>query len=383
MMLKSVKYLFLFFSLSSFGQDIDTLSFYSEAFKTNRTVFVHKPEYYKYKSDSVKLPVIYLLDGQHEWFVNPILSDILYLQYTHEIPNALVVVVPHVNRNEECGIQDINVQLPLDKFLTEELDKELQIYNPGSFKVIIGHSFSASFSLYSFLRHPDYYSAVLSNSPLDEFETLIGAFLQNDAVDLKKIYLSIGGSANDKDYHHRKKYDWLKTQYPLFFSTVNSFEANNSAHNAVPLVATPFFLTKVFYEFSSRYSGIAEVDEEYKLRAVPLSVNEEINKISEASGIGDFRYSPEIPELNGIASRYEYNGYSDYAKKVYEIGIECYPNYYEFYLFLYELEAGTDAEQAKLYLNKAEQLLKTVESDWEGKDDLLNDIQLEKMNNGW
>lgn len=79
--MKVINFIVLFFISSiTYGQEIDTLTFHSKVFKEERTIYIHKSEFYKYKSDSVKLPVIYLLDGQHEWFINPLLSDIQYLQ---------------------------------------------------------------------------------------------------------------------------------------------------------------------------------------------------------------------------------------------------------------------------------------------------------------
>ena len=197
--MKNISFLVLFvISSITYGQEIDTLSFYSKAFKEERTVYIRKPEFYKYKSDSVKLPVIYLLDGQHEWFINPLLSDIEYLQYTHDIPNAIVIVIPLKNRNKECGIVDLKTELPLDIFITKELDKELSKYNPSDYKVIIGHSFSASFLLFSYYNHPEYYNSVIANTPLDKIELLVNSFQKNNEIEKGKISISIGGIADNK-----------------------------------------------------------------------------------------------------------------------------------------------------------------------------------------
>ncbi len=370
----------VFISTISYGQETDTLTFYSEAFKESRTVFIHKPEYYKYQSDSVKLPVIYLLDGQHDWFVNPLLSDIEYLQYTHQIANAIIVTIPHNNRIKECGITDLKTKLPLDIFIKKELDGKLQKYHPSDFKVIIGHSFSASFSLYSFYNQPDYYSAVIANSPLDEMEILIKGLEQAKNIDKTKISISVGGIANNKDIHHRKKYNQLKTQFPSFFNSINTFEADYSGHNAVPIVATPSLLSKVFENFSDRYSKIAPVDMEYKLINVPESEIKEMNKILNASKIGEHFYPPEIPDINGIASRYWNNGYENYAIKVYELGTKYYPYDYGFLLSLYELTLNHNKEKAKSYLLAAQSLLNTIELD---SIEILKEIEFEKEKNGW
>ena len=382
--MKLLSILFLFMvSIPIFGQDIDTLSFYSEAFQENRTVYIHKSDHYKYKSASVKLPLIYILDGQHEWFVDPILSDIRYLQYTHEIPHALIVIIPHKNRNKECGIIDLKTELALDVFITEELEKELKKYNPNDFKLIIGHSFSASFSLYSYYNHPNFYNSVIANTPLDEMPLLVSSLQENDEIEKDKILISIGGIAKDKDYYHRKKYDLLKEKHPGFFSAIHVFEANVSTHNAVPIVSTPTLITKVFEKFSSRYSEIAQVNMDYKLIAEPETTEREIQKILTASQIGQFFYPPEIAELNGIASKYWSSDYTDWATEVYKLGTKYYPNYYEFYLFLYELTLNKNKGKSRAYLEKAESLVLSVENKKEQKNEIMEEIRAQKLKNGW
>lgn len=383
-LMKIINFLILFIISSiTYGQEIDTLTFYSKAFKEERTIYIHKPEFYKYKSESVKLPVIYLLDGQHEWFVNPILSDIQYLQYTHEIPNAIIVVIPHKNRNKECGIVDLKTELPLDIFITKELDRELLKYNPSNIKVIIGHSFSASFSLYSYYNHPDYYTSVIANTPLDKMELLVNRFQEYNKIEKGEISISIGGIADNKDYYHRKKYNQLKEKYPDFFSSINVFEADYSAHNAVPIVSTPTLLTRIFESFRDRYSDIAKVNDEYKLINIPETPVKEVEKVILASKIRTSFYPPEIAEINGIASRFSYSEYDDFAIEIYKLGIEYYPNYYEFHLSLYELTLNKDKVKSREHLEKAEFLLKTVDNNWEGKSEIIDEIKTEKIKNGW
>lgn len=374
----------LLISALLFGQKTDTVTFFSQAFQQNRTVFVQTPEFYKYQSDQVKLPVIYILDGQHEWFVNPLITSIKYLQYTHEIPQAILVIIPLNNRNTECEIKSFEDEpTPLHKFITEETEKQIHSYSPNSFKIIIGHSFSASFALYSYLKNPSYYSSVISNTPLDRFEDLINAFQQMNKVDFNKISISVGGKATDKDYYHRSKYDILKQKYPSFFKSINTFEADQSAHNAVPIVSTPFLLTKALSQFSSRYSKIAEVNQEYKLIEQPKSIELELSKINAASKIGEYFYSPEIADINGIASRYLASDLNDYGLAVYELGIKFYPKFYEFHLTLFELYLPTDKLKAQFHLFKALELLKELEMDLSDQQEIISEIDAEIKKNGW
>jgi predicted alpha/beta superfamily hydrolase len=375
--------LLLLYSASVHAQKTDTLSFYSAAFDEERTVYVHLPKTYIYQAETVKLPVIYLLDGQHEWFINPVRSDIEYLQYTHEIPAAIVVVIPHNNRVRECGISDLDTPLPLHTFITEELTREIAKYNPGECKVLMGHSYSASFALYSYLRHPEFYSAVIAHSPLNKMKLLISGLEKHEGVRRDEIYLSIGSKDRHKDGHHREAYEQLKATHPRFFAEVHLFEADKSNHTAVPIVATPPFLTAIFEVFSGRYAGIARVDNDYKLIDPPGTLEEEMQKVVDASRIGSSFFPPEIAELNGLASRYSSSGYDDIARSLYELGITHFPHYFEFHLALFELSIEADKPKAKAYLLQAESLLKNTEPEWEGKDEVLQGIQNEKAKHGW
>jgi hypothetical protein len=374
----------LFVSICLYGQKTDTITFFSQAFHQDRTVYIQTPEFYKYQSDSVNLPVIYLLDGQHEWFVDPVKYAIKYLQYTHEIPQAILVIIPHNNRNTECAIENLQGEmLPLHKFITEELDEKLKSYHPNDYRIIIGHSFSASFALYSYIKNAEFYSAVVANTPFDHLEELLLTLKKNTKTDFRKISISIGGNALDKDFYHRREFDKLKSKYPDIFNSIHIFEADQSAHNAVPIVATPFLLTSIFSEFSSRYTPIAEVNDEYKLITIPKSVEDEISKIELASRIGNYKYCPEIPDINGLASRYLSSDLIEYGITVYEMGIKYFPKYYEFHLALYELYLPNDKLKAKYHLNTAIGLLESMEDDTPEKQEILNEINNEKQKTGW
>ncbi len=384
--LKSIFFIIYTFCISSyvFGQQTDTLRFYSNVFKSERTVYITTPEFYKYQSKEVKLPVVFLLDGQHEWFVNPVLNTIRYLQYTHQIPHCIVVTIPLVNRNKECGIKNLEGdELPLYKFITEEIDEKIKLYQVNKYKLLIGHSFSASFSLYAYFKNPNYFSAVIANTPLDNFKELILAIDSNDNIDKQRIYISVGGNAKHEDYFHRKAFDKLEKEFPAFFNSIHTFVAKSAGHNAVPILATPNLLTKLFSEFSKRYTDIASVDDNYMIIDKPSSIEDEIYKIETASKIVGNFYPPEIADLNGLASRYWNSNLINYAIAIYELGTKYYPGYYDFHLQLYELLLETDLERAKLNLNKGNDLLKTVETNNSARDEIMEEIAKEMKKNGW
>lgn len=355
------------------AQRIDTLNFHSHSFNAERTVYVHTPEYYHYQSSLVKLPVIYVLDGQHDWFVNPTLSTIKYLQYTHEIPEAIVVVIPLENRVEECLIKSIDGEsLTLHRFITEELSQHLNNYHVNGFKLIIGHSFSASFALYSYLKGEGFYSAVIANSPLNKMEELVAAL--NESAQLENIFLSVGGSFQSKDIHHRKEYENLKEKNSDFFEGINTYEANTAAHNGVPLLANPVFLSELFYEYSIRLTKIAEVDMEYRLKKTPISIEDELVSIQMASVIMGKNFPLEVSQINGIASRYWASDLTNYAIEIYRLGVDLYPYYYEFHAYLGELLLESDKKQALYHLRTSLELLNEYESEMEYRDEIVKEI---------
>ncbi|MCP4442132.1 MAG: esterase family protein [Aureispira sp.] len=358
--------------LQSFAQQIDTLEIESEHFEEKRTVYIHKPQFYKYKSENGKLPVYYILDGQHKWFVDPTLNTIKYLQYTHDIPQAIIVVIPLKNRYKECPIDSLEGEnLPLHSFITEELSKELEKYGTNGFNLLVGHSFSASFALYSYSKAPDFYSAIFAHSPLDKLSKVI-AYLSANRIDLSKIFLSVGGAV--KDNYHRENCELLKKEQPEFFEEISYYEANYSSHTSVPIVANPIFFSQLFELFKVRYDEIAEVDLDYKLIANPSSIKAEKQKMDKASIFKKKKFLIEVAEINGIASRYWHNEFNDHAIAIYNNGIKLYPKYYEFHINLGELYLTKNKAKAKKYLKEGKNLFEIYEQDLEYKEEILDEI---------
>ena len=367
--------IFLTIATTVVGQDIDTLLIKSKHFNSERIVYVHKSQFYKYQSEKIKLPVIYILDGQHDWFVNPTLNTIKYLQYTHEIPQALIVVIPLENRVKECAINSLEGdKLPLHKFITEELDNVINKYHTNGIKLLVGHSFSASFSLYSYSQSPDFYSAIFANTPADKLKSLASFFLKKK-IDLNKIYLSIGGINEGKDKGHRELFNNIEKEIPFFINSINVYKANSSTHNSVPIVSNPIFFSELFKNFRTRYTHIAKVDNEYKLIKKPISINSEISKFNKSSILLDQSYPMELAEFNGFCSKYENSGLNDYAIKLYENAIELYPNYFEFHLYIAELLLKTNVVSAIDHLKKSKQLINKFEQKLEDRDEILNEIE--------
>lgn len=357
------------------AQNIDTLIFRSEVFKKERTIYVQTPPDFKYASENLKFPVLYILDGQHDWFVQPCIQLIKALQQTKEIPQLLIVVIPLEDRIIECNVDSLNGPiLPLHTFITKEIPEKLKAYRAGEYNALVGHSFSASFALYSLNRSPEFYDAIFANSPLDALDLLVSELSKQPKSVLDKIYYSVGGADQSKDGYHFAAYQKVRQKNAVFFNLIHVLEAANSSHNAVPIAAMPSFLSECFRPFHNRYAEIAKVDMNYKLLNEPSKIENEISLILQASKLGNMNYPPEIADYNGIASRYLNSEFYEHALGVYLQAMKDYPNYYEFPAFAAELSMSTKPEAARILILRAIELLKKFENDLPEKNEFIEEL---------
>ena len=133
-----------------------TNSFSQEAFNLEdfycgetRLIQVHLPNDY---DESKKYPVIYVLDAQYRLFKNYIVSTIDYLS-GDEIPESIVVAIETNDRSS--GLIGKKREL-FGEFLSKKLIPQINSrYNTLNFNVLIGHSNSASFVLYTLFNDLD------------------------------------------------------------------------------------------------------------------------------------------------------------------------------------------------------------------------------------
>lgn len=357
---------------------IDTLRIQSTVFGETREVYIETPEFFGYDNGKdVRYPVFYILDGQHTWFTDPLHSTIRNLQYTHEIPQSIMVTIPHTDRMKECAlpVNDDEASLLL-KFITQELSPALEAYRAHEMRYIIGHSFTASFALYAYWKAPEHFNGVFAHSPLNALTALAQKLAANPAR-LKNIYISVGSAAQSKDKHHREAFEELVKTQPSFVAGINLLKAEFAAHNSVPMVASAAFFTEHFYEFSDRFTATPLIDMNYKLIEEPKPVNELIEEINNSLKFEGYTIQPEIPDINGIASRYITNGYYDHAAVIYAFAAQLYPYYYEFPWYLGELyhELGRPISESIAQLELALTLLKSRESNLPNRDAYIEEIE--------
>ena len=358
-MKRTLTLLLLWIHFGAFAQ-VDTVRFYSDAFGTDREVYVHLPDFYAFQAPDFPNPFIYLLDGQHEWFANPVQNDIRYLQYTHDIPLAITVMIPHEDRNAECAVQEVGHPQALHVFITEELPRVLQKYSPSKNRILIGHSFSASFALYSFGLNPDFYAAVFAHSPLDELGSSLKSIPHERYAD---VYLSIGSTIRTKDGWHRQRFDSIVAPYRDQITHI--YTLPSAGHTSLPILANARMLSEYYLPFSLRTDEIAAVDLNYQLVEAPMIVPDEMEKIGKAERLFNRHYPLQVNEINGIASRYYASNYFEHAEQLMKYGIRWFPNYYEFHLFLAELIQYTEPISAIEHGERALELYDRYEKESE------------------
>lgn len=346
------------------AQHTDTLRYYSAAFGAQREVLVHLPEFHRYAAPEVGMPVIILLDGQHDWFVEPLLNDIRYLQYTHEVPQAIVVTIPLVDRVQECAPDSINQPAtPLLRLLKEELPPLIAPYHPGELTVLVGHSFSASFALYAYLQAPGALDAVIALSPLHQVKQSLPRVMDRltDHVD-ERVWVAVGGVEPTKDGGH---YDALVNAMkaadpPRAGGRFHFGEYPSAGHTSLPIIAFPELVTSYFGPYSMR-DTLAPVDQEYQLRAAPPEPDVLVNELRSTWHFMGTTLAGDLAELNGILSRLSNSGYLAHVEAVSRLGISLYPAYFGFYAWLGEALKESDPERARTALHRALELLEEHE----------------------
>lgn len=347
----------LFTFLSSTSAQ-DTLRFQSSSFGTERMVIVHTPQFFNASSEQVRMPVFILLDGQHKWFVEPLLNDIRYLQYTHEVPQAITVVVPQADRvKESAETAETRGVLPLLKMLTEELPPVLERYHPGDYRVLIGHSFTASFALYAKEHAPDAFDAVIALSPLHLVESYLPELgKQMKARGNDDVLVAVGGNDASKDGGHHEPLVNAWNLLPCDKERMMLRIYPSAGHTSLPVIAFPELLSTLFMDFALRDS-LAPVDDEYMLVREPGTPEEEMRKVKASLGFRGTALPWEIAEINGLASRYANSGHNDHVLAIYRYGAELYPNDVTMNWFLGEALLPTDRTAAEVALRKALALL--------------------------
>ncbi|OFX82643.1 MAG: hypothetical protein A2W99_06725 [Bacteroidetes bacterium GWF2_33_16] len=192
--------IFLLVSLNIFAQNcnfvIDTIEIKSDILGENRQVIVFKPFI-----DNVKaVKFLYLLDGEN--------SKVLYQQLDKQFGESIsnVIVIGIINPERRRDMLYANDADKFLEFLTTELIPSVENGYKVETRILNGHSFCGSFTIYSLLNKPEYFDSYIASSPTPIIDLIsVESYLKLDSLNKEiSFYFSYGS----KDMKQVQK--WLK-----------------------------------------------------------------------------------------------------------------------------------------------------------------------------
>lgn len=186
-------FMFLLISINIFSQErnysIDTIQIKSEVLKEDRRIIIYKPQNLS-QTDSVKF--LYLLNGEYS---NDI-SQKIYDRFKDSILNLVVVGIMNPERR-----RDMLYVYSADKFLnfiSDELipvaEKDYKTYA----RILNGHSFCGSFTIYSLINKPDLFNYYIATSPTPIMKLIDKKDYQRiDSISKSKIVFYFSFGSND------------------------------------------------------------------------------------------------------------------------------------------------------------------------------------------
>jgi uncharacterized protein len=151
---------FLFSMVDIFSQDIffsvDTISIHSQILNEKRNVIIYRP-LNLVKTDSVKF--LYLLEGEYS---NNI-SNKIHNRFKDSISNLIIVGIMNPERRRDMLY--VNGADKFLEFITKELIPVVEKDYKTSLRILNGHSFCGSFTVYSLLNRPNYFNFFIATSP--------------------------------------------------------------------------------------------------------------------------------------------------------------------------------------------------------------------------
>lgn len=178
------------YTLSCYSQErylkSDTIQIKSEILNENRSVIIFKSDAIL-KSDSVTF--IYLTDGEYAAF------RLQQLEEKFRDSNADVIAVGIINSDRKRDLLYVNgADLFLD-FVTRELEPIIEKDYMIKKRILFGHSFGGSFTIYAMISRPEGFNEYIASSPTPIMDLVsIEHYTKSDEISGNKLvfYLSYG-----------------------------------------------------------------------------------------------------------------------------------------------------------------------------------------------
>lgn len=170
----------LFFSLVCAQQEINIgkkYTLYSQRLKENREYWVYVPPEYDIQKE--KYPVIYLLDGEMNFFTMVAIQKAFTKGMYNYMPEAIIVGIINTNRTRDLTptksslkrdgkvfFEDSGGAENFYNFLMEELRPDIEkTYRTNGYNILVGHSFGGLFTLNTLVHHLASFNSYIALDP--------------------------------------------------------------------------------------------------------------------------------------------------------------------------------------------------------------------------
>jgi uncharacterized protein len=150
-------------------QSNEKITIKSKILNEERTALIRVPA--NYTQNTAKYPVIYMLDG-HPPRINLMTGTIENLVSADHVPDMIVVSIPNTDRRRDMTPSSVANQPGSGgadnfiRFIETELIPEVEKnYRTQPYRIIVGHSLSGLFVMYTFSSKPELFNAYLAASP--------------------------------------------------------------------------------------------------------------------------------------------------------------------------------------------------------------------------
>lgn len=285
-----IAFAFLFISLTSFAQQIDSISFPSSHLDEERFFTIWKPADY---SPDKKYSTIYAFDA--EWMFGLLIGMVEYYsgEGLEKIPPSIVIGIHFKDRNEDMGIGwnkgGLDEQGKKFKaYVEEELIPYVEShYSTSGFSSIFGHSNSSTYLNYFLFQEEPTFNAYapISQYLLPTDSSDIAKWLPKHSEE-KSIYYFLTSAEKDAPFRlqsgkdHKRLFDKLAPEIPFEHMVLPKAD-----HLTMAAQAIPFALEALYQDFQhmdeSTARAIAEQTEE---KAIPY-VSRELERVGEIFGL--------------------------------------------------------------------------------------------------
>ena len=297
-----------------------TITIESKTLNENRNIFIYTPMGYEQSQE--KYPVIYVLDGEGNYFFASAVADFLSRGNNSQIPKSIVVGIPNTDRLRDFSpVKDPNFQTSgggenfLD-FMNNELFPYIDTnYRTHEYRTLFGHSLCGMFAVYTLFERPEMFNSAIAVSPYLQFanefvlDHIDSIFNENSSFN-KHLYITIG---NEPDYF--KSLDRLENilSEKTRNLTWQIIKLESEDHTSIPL--------------KSFYDGIIEIYSGWQLpNEIAMngakSIKDHYTKLEEKYG---FTANPSELMINLLGYRLMQDNRLEKAIEVFKYNVELYP----------------------------------------------------------